>query len=419
MNNLIYNTVILSYSGAIHFAKLFSPKARLWVNGRKNWRKQLIEKRKLDDNWPWFHCASLGEYEDSCEIVLEIRKKQPQLKALLTFFSPSGYEQLKNSNDFDYVMYLPVDKASNVTDFLTILRPTVVLFSRSELWFNYTTEISKRNIPFFLISFRCSNNSRFLKWPATTIFKQCFSSFDHIFCQNKESQKLLADVFQLKNTSKTGNARFERVYKQSFAKKEMSKIAEFSSKHFTIVAGSVLPKDLKNILGLLDFFCSNNQIRLIIVPHEIIQVEIEKIILNNPKQILKYSDNPEIVNAHKIMIVDHVGSLKHIYKYADLAIIGGGFNKIGIHSIIEPAIYGLVSIFGPNHRNYPEALALLELKGALIYRNTEELKLFILEEVNNLKREKKKEEILNYVMKNISDSAITSNAILTSLAVSN
>lgn len=106
MNNLIYNTVILSYSGAIHFAKLFSPKARLWVNGRKNWRKQLIEKRKLDDNWLWFHCASLGEYEDSCEIVLEIRKKQPQLKALLTFFSPSGYEQLKNSKNFLFLRRL-------------------------------------------------------------------------------------------------------------------------------------------------------------------------------------------------------------------------------------------------------------------------------------------------------------------------
>lgn len=419
MTNLIYNTFILSYSGAIHFAKLFNPKARLWVNGRKDWRKQLIGKRNMDDNWLWFHCASLGEYEDSCEIVLEIRKKQPQLKALLTFFSPSGYEPLKNSKDFDFIMYLPADKPSNVTDFLTILQPTVVFFSRSELWLNYTTEIRKRNILFFLISFRCSNNSNFLKWPATIIFKQCLNSFDHIFCQNKESQKLLADVFQINNTSIMGNPRFERVYKQSFANKEMSKIAEFSSNHYTIVAGSILPKDLKNILGLVDFFCSNNQIRLIIVPHEIIQSEIEKIILNNPKQILKHSDNQQIVNAHKIMIVDHVGSLKHIYKYADLAIIGGGFNKIGIHSIIEPAIYGLVSIFGPNHRSYPEALALLALKGALIYRNKEELKQFILEDLNHLNRKKKKEEIVNYVKKNISESTITSDAILKSLIISN
>lgn len=393
---LLYDTALFFYYILIWSSSLFNKKAQQWIRGRKNWTMLLSEKRKFNEHWIWFHCSSLGEYEDCREIFKQIKKDNPANKTLLTFFSPSGLEAKKESSEFDLIMYLPFDSKRNAKWFLDILRPQSIFFSRSELWFYFLNEIHKRKIPAFLLSLKMNAKSSFLKWPMRKIFAKCFKAFDHIFCQDEITKELLLGYFKISSVSITGNTRFDRVYAESSSTYELPHLEKFLGNSFVIVVGSCLPEDEKNIFDALSHLESSS-IRCVIVPHEIDGARIDKIVSRNSDRVIRYTNIELLTTSHSVLYIDFVGALRHLYKYARFAIIGGGFDRIGIHNIIEPAAYGVKTTFGPNHKNYQEALDLLRIGGAIIHRNTSELLEIIRDQLTNPATDALKNKIIEYV----------------------
>jgi 3-deoxy-D-manno-octulosonic-acid transferase len=399
----LYDCVLFIYYTLIQFSSLFNSKANKWVKGRKNWVDLLSSTRKEKEKWIWFHCSSLGEYEDCCEVFYQIRRDNPSKKTLLTFHSPSGFEAKEKSNEFNLVMYIPQDTKRNSQQFIEILKPDVIFFSRSELWFNFIMEIKKSNIPIFLLSLKLNKKSNFLKQPAKIIYAKCFNAFTYIYCQNEITQRLLSDHFNISNTSITGNTRFDRIYRESLSLKEIPYIKQFSENNFIIVSGSCLLKDEKNIIAAFNHLKSS-KIKCVIVPHEIDSERIDKIVKKNTDKIIRYSNIEFLKESHTILYIDSIGILKYLYRYANLAIIGGGFNKIGIHNIIEASIYGVKTTFGPNHKNYQEALDLINMDGAIVHNNIEELIKIIGKELTNPSDNILKEKIISYAQNNTGGS---------------
>jgi 3-deoxy-D-manno-octulosonic-acid transferase len=412
----LYRFTVLLYAGIIRTVSPFNAKAHKWVVGRrKTTLLEFREKRKLQEKWMWFHCASLGEYEDCCEVFRDLTQKMSGTRVLLTFSSPSGYEALKNSPDFDQVSYLPVDRPSKVNAFLDILQPSLVLFARSELWINYLSEIHKRRIPLFLISLKMDEKSGFLKWPAILLYRKAFSCFTHIFCQDTRTAALLNRRWGIRATSLTGNTRYNRIFSEFYVPRAYPEIAGFAAGHFTIIVGSYLPRDLKIIRRvippLLEMDC-----RFVLVPHEIGGSEIGQLTSAFPGLAIAYSEIQNLDSKHHILVIDHVGSLKHLYKYADLAIVGGGFNSIGIHNVIEPAIYGLVTLFGPNHRNYQEALDLIAMEAGFVFSGSEELLKLIRRQIQKSgTASDERQRIHDYVRQNTGDHEAIVSTILGTL----
>jgi len=396
--NLLYNIVVGLYVLMIRGGFLFKHnKAHLWVNGRKNWEQNLQQKIKDDEKWIWFHCSSLGEFEDGRELIEKVKLEFPSFKILLTFFSPSGYEIRKKYSHADYVMYLPADFPKNAKTFLTILKPKAVFFIRSEIWFNYISEIHKRKIPLYLASLAISAESKFLKWPGRLIYKKAFSYFNHIFCQDAKTKKFLSEHFNVSEISVTGNMRFDRVYREAEKAKHFPEIENFIDSDFCIIAGSTLSKDEKIILESVQRL-NDLHFKLILVPHDPDKEKLKKL-QNENAEMIAYSNIAELKPSHKILWVDCVGILASLYRYADVAIIGGGFNSIGIHNILEPAVYGVPVAFGPNHRNYKEALEMLEKGYATIFKSTNELTA-ALQKAYKEKDTYKRQKIKSYIEQN-------------------
>lgn len=392
--NRCYLIIIYFYNFIILLLSPFNKKASRWITGRKKWESELGEKIEKGENWIWFHCSSLGEFEDSCEIFFKIQNENPTKKTILTVFSPSAFEALKQSGLFDVISYLPLDTKTNAKAFIEIVKPELVLFSRSELWLNFLLEVRAREIPLFLISLKLNNTSNFIKWPLRLFYRKCFNAFNIIYCQNSETQKLLNSYFSISNTLITGNTRFERVYNQSQPKETFPDIEKFVLDSLVIVIGSCLPKDERIFLQIYHDLKGLN-LKWIIVPHE-----IEKSIIvrkMNSKFTILYSNIKELNEFHDTLIIDSVGILKHVYRYANFALIGGGFDKIGIHNIIEPAVHGIQIAFGPNHKNYDEAIQLLNLGGASVYKDSEELKGLIKSKLLNPENLVLRENIKHFV----------------------
>jgi 3-deoxy-D-manno-octulosonic-acid transferase len=406
--NILYSIIICFYYYIILFASIFNKKANLWINGRKNWASKLEKKITKDDVWIWFHCSSLGEFEDCCEVFFQIKKYYPSKKTILTVFSPSAFEALKNSNPFDIINYFPLDTKANAKTFIDIVNPILVIFSRSELWLNTLLEIKAKNVPAFLISLKLNNKSNFIRWPFVLLYKQCLKSFNTIFCQNQETQQLLYTRFDISNSLITGNTRFERVKNQSQINKKFPHVEKFVLNSLVVVIGSCLPKDERIFLDIYKALKPLN-IKWIIVPHEFEKSIITKKI--NSNNFILYSKIENQTKLHNILIIDSVGILKYVYRYADFAIIGGGFDKIGIHNIIEPAVYGVQIAFGPNHKNYEEAIQLLNLGGASIFKNSMEIKELLQNKLFNTSNLILKEKIIQYVHTNTLNSSKITDSI--------
>ncbi len=410
--NSCYSIIIYFYNFIILFLSPFNKKAKRWITGRKKWESELEKKINKGENWIWFHCSSLGEFEDSCEIFFKIRKENPTKRTILTVFSPSAFEVLKQSYLFDVITYLPLDTKSNAKAFIEIVKPELVLFSRSELWLNILTEVQARKIPLFLISLKLNDTSNFIKWPLRNFYRRCFNTFNIIYCQNSETQKILNSYFKIPNTLITGNTRFERVYNQSLSKEAFPDIEKFVLDSLVIVLGSCLPKDERIFLKIYDSL-KGLKLKWIIVPHEIERSIIARKM--DPKYSIQYSKINELNKFHDILIIDSVGILKHVYQYANFALIGGGFDKIGIHNIIEPAVHGIQIAFGPNHRSYDEAIQLLDLGGAVIYKNSEELKGVIKSKILNPENIVLREKIKLFVKTNTLNSSKILDSIRTKM----
>lgn len=359
----LYHLFIYFYQFAISLASHFNPKAKLWIEGRKDWPTNLKAAVPSNKNVVWFHCASLGEFEQGRQLIESYKSKFPNDFILLTFFSPSGYEIRKNYSTADYVAYMPLDNPKNAALFIQIVQPSKVFFIKYEFWFNYLTELGKNNIDTYLVSGIFRKNQQFFKWYGTWYKKQ-LKNFTHFFLQDKNSAKLLSSI-NYQNFDVCGDTRFDRVKTIISSAKKLNTLNEYAKQKPTIIVGSSWLKDEK----LFANFIQNKDIQLIIAPHEVNPRRI-----NELKEIFKESfsllSNFDLTK--KVLIIDSIGILSSLYQYGKWAYIGGGFGK-GIHNTLEAAAYGKPILFGPNFYKFQEAKDLIALGVAKSIKTQEEL----------------------------------------------
>ena len=369
--SILYTISIQLHIIAIHIAALFNAKAKLWVKGRKTIFQKLTEAIKEDKDIVWFHCASLGEFEQGKPIIEGYKLKYPNHKILLTFFSPSGYEIRKNYDLADWVFYLPSDTKKNAKKFISIVNPIKAIFIKYEFWFNYMAELNKKNIAFYSVSSIFRMEQYFFKydWAANQL-----NNVSLFFVQDKNSKELLQNI-GFTNCTVAGDTRFDSVIANTQKTVSIPLIEEFSKNKTTIICGSTWPRDEAL---LAKYIKENPNYNYIIAPHEMLQISV----LQKQTNALLFSkaDNTNINNSN-VLIIDSIGILSNVYKYGDLAYIGGGFGS-GIHNILEAATFGLPLVFGPNYQKFKEANELIELGGAKSISNYSELEITILSFTN-------------------------------------
>ncbi|HLC82766.1 MAG TPA: glycosyltransferase N-terminal domain-containing protein [Bacteroidia bacterium] len=384
---LLYNLSIYLYIFYVRVGSLFNAKAKLMIAGRKNIFENinfLLKKSALlpiaigtpDSKLVWFHCASLGEFEQGRPLMEKLKLQQPNVKILLTFFSPSGYEIRKNYTGADFIFYLPMDTPSNAKKFIEIINPKKVFFVKYEFWFNYLSELKNKNIPTYLVSGIFRENHHFFKSTGAWFRKQ-LSSFTHFFLQDEKSMELLNSIGYT-NTTLCGDTRFDRVFEVAKNAKQIDLVKLFVGDFKIMIVGSSWSEDEKIIANNFSNLKSSvtlsgvegQNFKLIIAPHEInekhlVSIETEFIpLLRGAGVCLRYSlANENNVKEAQVLIIDNIGMLSSLYQYGTIAFIGGGFGK-GIHNILEAATFGLPVIFGPNYQKFTEAKELIKLGGA-------------------------------------------------------
>jgi len=367
---VLYEILISIYGLMIVIASLFNNKAKKWLSGRKDLFLKL-EKDFENNTYPvlWFHASSLGEFEQGRPVIELVKKRYPQYKILLTFFSPSGYEIRKNYAEADFVYYMPLDRRVNAKRFLKITKPEKIFFIKYEFWYNYLKLAYKQKIPVFLISGIFRENQLFFKWFGFP-YRRFLKFFNKFFVQDQKSFDLLKKI-GFDNIIISGDTRFDRVYEVYKNFKDNTIVEKFCSESFVIVCGSTWPEDEKILSSFINN--SSDSFKFIIAPHEITESHVKNIIQSIKQPVVLYSEaNKKIENlsSYKVLIIDNIGMLSSLYKYGKVAYIGGGFG-VGIHNILEAAVYGIPVIFGPNFKKFKEALDLLNLKGAFSINNYE------------------------------------------------
>lgn len=368
----MYNFAIHLYAFFIHLISPFHKKAKQMVWGQKNTYRILREKIDPSEKYIWVHCASLGEFEQARPIIETLKKKYPEYRILLTFFSPSGYEVRKDYAFADIVCYLPFDTPKRVTAFFNLVKPTLAVFVKYEFWYNYIHEAYLRKIPVYLISSIFRENQPFFKKNAGSYGKM-LHFYREIFVQDEHSQELL-NRQGITCVTVTGDTRFDRVIEIRRQAKELPLVHAFTADKendggMVLVAGSSWPPD-EDIF--IDYFNARPCLKLIIAPHEIHESHLREIEKKLKRPYIRYSAaTEENIRDKDCLIVDCFGLLSSVYRYADIAYIGGGFG-VGIHNLPEAAVYGIPVIFGPNYKKFREAHDLIEKGGGFVIHNEEE-----------------------------------------------
>lgn len=363
-----YTTAIYLYYWVIYIASPFNPKAKAWKEGRKNWVTRLKKQLKNIENPVIIHCASLGEYEQGRVLIEKIKKEEPSTSVVLTFFSPSGYEVKKNDPIADLVTYIPLDTPKQMKLFLEILSPKSVLFIKYEYWYNLMHQLTKRKIPFYYISAIYRPEQVFFKWYGFWFVKQ-LRKCSHFFVQDPQSKQLLQSL-NITQVSVTGDTRFDRVYQISQSVAFLPYMEQFKSTYRLMVGGSTWPQDEQLLLAWFKKY--KEDYKLVIAPHEANPERIEAIAtLINEFKVVRYTEHQEVdLDSAEVLIVDTIGQLSKIYRYADFAFIGGAFGS-GLHNILEAAVFGVPLFFGPKYHKFKEARDLIALQGATSISGTE------------------------------------------------
>ena len=341
----------------------------LFVYGRKTVFNTLKETIRPDDKTIWFHCASLGEYEQGVPIMEKIKELFPNYKIIVTFFSPSGFEVKKNSTLANTIIYLPIDTVSNAKKFIELAHPSLAIFIKYEFWPNYLFQLKEKKILTFLVSGLFRKDQIFFK-PYGGFMRKVLNSFDHFFVQDETSKKLLNNI-NIKETTVSGDTRFDRVSNQLLQDNNLTFISEFKQNNLCIVCGSTWPEDEAVLIDYINK--ASDDVKFIIAPHEINASKIESFRKNIQKQSSLFSKNKETnIAEYKVLIIDTVGLLTKIYSHADIAYIGGGMGDNGLHNILEPATFGVPIVIGNHFVKFPEAKELKELKGLFSISNAAE-----------------------------------------------
>ncbi len=414
--NLLYNIGIAGYGAAIAVASAFNNKARLFREGRKGLLGRMAAK--VDHSSPiiWFHCSSVGEFEQARPLIEWYSENRKEYRILLTFFSPSGYEMRKNYPLADWVFYMPLDTVSNARRFLDIVKPCKAVFIKYEFWYNFISELHARNIETYIVSAIFREEQVFFK-PYGGLFRRMLKSFTSLFVQDLRSKELLESIGISENVIVCGDTRFDRVNQITASSREFPLIERFSRNSFTVLAGSTWGPDEEILAATIKNF---SKVKLVIAPHEIHKEHIEKICaLFKGYKVLKFSDFDkeykegydgkyeelarfeQQLEESNVLIIDCLGILSSIYRYGKFAYIGGGFG-VGIHNILEAATYGIPVVFGPKYHKFKEAKDLISRGGATSIRGQEEFYALLDKFVKSpATRQERGKACLGYVKENL------------------
>ena len=365
---MIYNIVIYFVLWGIAIASLFNEKVRKMWRGEREAFKILKQKVEPDAKYVWFHAASLGEFEQGRPLMERIRKEHPQCKILLTFYSPSGYEVRKNYEGADIICYMPVDTRLNAIRFLRLVRPVMAFFIKYEFWSNFLHILKHRGVPTYSVSSIFRENQVFFKWYGKS-YANVLKCFTRFFVQNEESKRLLAGI-GITDVDVVGDTRFDRVLQIKEAAKQLPICEAFRGDYKVFVAGSSWPPDEEIFFR---FFNEHKDWRLLIAPHVIGEDHLKLILsLIKGKRVVRYTQtSPEEAAEADVLIIDCFGLLSSMYRYGDVAYVGGGFG-VGIHNTLEAAVWNMPVIFGPNNKKFQEAQGLLKSGGGFEIHNFEE-----------------------------------------------
>jgi 3-deoxy-D-manno-octulosonic-acid transferase len=353
-------------------------KAKLWINGRKGWYQELSSAFEPGDRVTWFHCASLGEFEQGRPVIEASHERFQGSKILLTFFSPSGYEKRKNYEGADHVMYLPLDTRKNARRMLESLDLERAIFIKYEFWYHFLQKLKKQNVPTYLASGNFRSGQVFFKWYGHW-YRSFLKCFTHIFVQKENSKDLLEGI-GFREVSIAGDTRFDRVHELPQSPYRHAAMEGFCSGSIVLVAGSTWEKDEHMLARAYEELPEH--LRWVIAPHELSTGHLITLQKRFPGSVLFTELNKEVPEGTRAIIVDSIGQLSYLYRFGTLAYIGGGFGK-GIHNILEAATYGLPVIFGPAYHKFAEAVELAELGGAFPVGDEEALLSTVRQQLEN------------------------------------
>ncbi|MDP4149420.1 MAG: glycosyltransferase N-terminal domain-containing protein [Bacteroidota bacterium] len=369
MSILFYHIFLWLYRMGIRLIAPWNPKARRWIKGREGIFDRIREE--FSEKYPliWMHCASLGEFEQGRTVLERLRELYPGYKILVTFFSPSGYENRKDYAGADHIFYLPLDSRKNARLLIDLVQPSLVIWVKYEYWFYYLLELKKRNIPTLLLSAVFRPDQPFFRWYGR-LHRYMLECFSQLFVQTEASKQLLSRLGLSENVVVSGDTRFDRVIEIAGREDPLPLIAAFCGNHPVIVAGSTWEEDDEE----LDHYANTHPgIRFIIAPHEVEEeriLEVEKLF----RFCIRYSQlereqGPRMVGDRRppnVLIIDNMGMLSRLYKYATITYVGGGFGDDGVHNVLEAAVYGKPVVFGPVIEKYVEAVELADCGGGLV-----------------------------------------------------
>ena len=365
----MYNIIMYAIQLGVAIASLFNEKVRkMWRGEREAFR---ILKEQVDPNaqYVWFHAASLGEFEQGRPIIERLRKEYPEYKILLTFYSPSGYEVRKNYQGADIICYMPIDTVTNARRFLRLVRPCMAFFIKYEFWYNFLHILKHRNVPTYSVSSIFRPNQVFFRWYGKNYGRvlRCFTKF---FVQNEQSKELLNSI-GITEVEITGDTRFDRVLQIKEAGKELPVVEAFASGRLFVAGSSWLPDEEI----FIKYFNEHRDWKLIIAPHVIGEDHLQQIEkLLEGRKVIRYTEAAKTesqLSTAEVLIIDCFGLLSSIYRYGQVAYVGGGFG-VGIHNLPEAAVWDIPVFFGPNNERFQEAQELKKNGGGLEIHNYEE-----------------------------------------------
>ena len=356
--HFIYNISINIIILVLQPFRIFSKKLNIFFRDRSSSLKLIEKKIQPNDKTIWFHVASLGEFEQIKPIIKELKKENNKLRILISFFSPSGFKASLNYSLAEKV-YLPLDTKRNAKKFINKINPNVAVFVKNDIWTNYLIELKKSEIPIYSISSKFHKSQFYFKiygkW-----FLNKLKQIDYFFVQDNNSKELL-NLNNIDNVSITGDTRIDRVKEIAREDKKFDSIEKFINNDLCFIAGSSWEAD--NVIFLNSILKKSN-LKTIIAPHNIVESEIKTLEKKTQSLSVRYSRiDQDLNNNKKILIIDSVGSLKHLYKFSNIAYIGGAMGNSGLHNILEAAVFGIPIVIGKNYKGFSEAEDLVKLGG--------------------------------------------------------
>ena len=344
----------------VAIASLFNKKVKKMWAGERQAGKVLKEKVDPEARYIWFHAASLGEFEQGRPLIEHLRETHPEYKILLTFFSPSGYEVRKNYEGADIICYLPLDTIRNARRFLRAVKPVMAFFIKYEFWYNYLHILQHRGVPTYSVSSIFRPDQIFFQWYGRQ-YGRVLKCFTHFFVQNMESKALLAKL-GITDVDVVGDTRFDRVLQIKEASKQLPIVEQFTAHAQKVfVAGSSWLPDEEIFIKYFDI---HKDWKLIIAPHVISDEHLSQIFeLLKGRRVVRYTEaTEENVKDAEVLIIDCFGLLSSIYHYGTVSYVGGGFG-VGIHNVLEAAVWDIPVVFGPNNKHFQEAQGLMLVQG--------------------------------------------------------